>query len=298
MSNDIEREAFEREFPVPNGVAWIDDRQGYRITSDDDYWWDTEGQKEFHGYLCKWYAWKAAKAQPEQPSAGVVPEAIKAIANKLEQVEGKSAEGGYMWDARECADFIREEADKIAAAPTAPVKSKPLPVNRYGVDRDYFTKKLEILIRDMRDYTPAELARSLGRLAMTADSETMREPEFNAAPAVQGGGVPDDWFHCPACGTHEVEINQICNNSDCREYAEDRTLYVGWRDTHPHNGEQGDKRCSWWKDMADWDGNTWESDCGACWTFIDDGPAQNEMHFCPKCGRKLSQLPAAQVEGG
>lgn len=59
------------------------------------------------------------------------------------------------------------------------VESRPLPVNRYGVDRDYFTKNLQILIRDMRDYKPDELARSLGRLAMAADTETMREAEFN-----------------------------------------------------------------------------------------------------------------------
>lgn len=63
--------------------------------------------------------------------------------------------------------------------PAVPEESRPLSVNRYGVDRDYFTKKLEIIIRDMRDYTPSELARSLGRLAITANSETMREPEFN-----------------------------------------------------------------------------------------------------------------------
>lgn len=58
-------------------------------------------------------------------------------------------------------------------------KRGPIPVNRYGVDRDYFIKKMEIIIRDMADYTPSELARSLGRLAVTANSETMREPEFN-----------------------------------------------------------------------------------------------------------------------
>ena len=68
--------------------------------------------------------------------------------------------------------------------PAVPEESRPLQVNRYGVDRDYFTKKLEIIIRDMRDYTPSELARSLGRLAMTANSETMREPEFNIGDLV------------------------------------------------------------------------------------------------------------------
>lgn len=56
--------------------------------------------------------------------------------------------------------------------------NRPIPPNRFGVDQDYFTKNLEILIRDMTNYTPAELARSLGRLAMTANAETLGEPEF------------------------------------------------------------------------------------------------------------------------
>lgn len=93
---------------------------------------------------------------------------------------------GQKLDRDENGEYVNIAANaawRVYQAAQAPasgeVELRPLPVNRYGVDRDYFTKKLEILIRDIRDYTPAELARSLGRLAITADSETMREPEFN-----------------------------------------------------------------------------------------------------------------------
>ena len=71
-------------------------------------------------------------------------------------------------------------------------ENRPLQPNRYGVDRDYFTKKLEIIIRDMRNYTPDELARSLGRLAMVADSDVMQEPEFSATTPQPA----DVWIKC------------------------------------------------------------------------------------------------------
>lgn len=58
-----EREEFEKRFPVPKGIEWINDAQGYRITSDDDYWWDTEGQAHFRGYLGQWLGWQAAREQ-------------------------------------------------------------------------------------------------------------------------------------------------------------------------------------------------------------------------------------------
>jgi hypothetical protein len=33
--------------------------------------------------------------------------------------------------------------------------------------------------------------------------------------------------------------------------------------------------------------DTWQADCGAMWTFTDGGPTENDMNFCPKCGKPL-----------
>jgi len=41
-------------------------------------------------------------------------------------------------------------------------------MNRYGVDDDYFRKKLESVIASLYNYTPEELSRELQRLANTA----------------------------------------------------------------------------------------------------------------------------------
>jgi hypothetical protein len=52
--------------------------------------------------------------------------------------------------------------------------------NKYGLDYEYFQKKLEIIIRDARSYEPNEMARELARLSRTADEDViLTEAEFN-----------------------------------------------------------------------------------------------------------------------
>ena len=58
-----DRAEFERRFQVPQGVQWIDEDQGYRIVSDDDYWFEAEGQAHFRGFLGQWIGWQSARAQ-------------------------------------------------------------------------------------------------------------------------------------------------------------------------------------------------------------------------------------------
>lgn len=47
--------------------------------------------------------------------------------------------------------------------------------NQYGLDADYFKLKLRLVVRNINSYTPAELARELGRLASTADKSALLE---------------------------------------------------------------------------------------------------------------------------
>lgn len=52
-------------------------------------------------------------------------------------------------------------------------------INRYGLDVDYFKRKLKIIIRDVDNYTPSELARELARMSRTSDSKVLLEEEFS-----------------------------------------------------------------------------------------------------------------------
>ncbi|MBJ2286766.1 MULTISPECIES: hypothetical protein [Pseudomonas] len=98
--------------------------------------------------------------------------------------------------------------------------------NRFGLDMDYFKRRLNRLIRDLADFPPDEAARELARMARTADHSVLAEVEFiqgNCNPHVHpclyqvgerhcnGGGFLTDPNHtvvslehekpCPRCNT-------------------------------------------------------------------------------------------------
>lgn len=58
---------------------------------------------------------------------------------------------------------------------------------------------------------------------------------------------------------------------------------LGWTPPKQDHGE----RCIWRQtddiNMPD----TWEADCGAMWTFTEGGPKNNDMNFCPNCGKSV-----------
>ena len=43
--------------------------------------------------------------------------------------------------------------------------------------------------------------------------------------------------------------------------------------------------CGWSRD--EWS-ESWFSGCGAEWIFPDGGPAENDMKFCPSCGKPVA----------
>ena len=49
-------------------------------------------------------------------------------------------------------------------------------------------------------------------------------------------------------------------------------------------GETPQRTCVWKPADVVSMPDTWEGDCEAVWTFIEGGPAKNNMHYCPKCG--------------
>lgn len=42
--------------------------------------------------------------------------------------------------------------------------------------------------------------------------------------------------------------------------------------------------CEWWYD----DDGTWHGACGVTWHFTDDGPVENNYHFCHGCGKRIA----------
>lgn len=45
-------------------------------------------------------------------------------------------------------------------------------------------------------------------------------------------------------------------------------------------------QCAWWPDHEGL--NTWQSQCGLLWGLANDAsPKENQMNYCPKCGKEL-----------
>lgn len=51
--------------------------------------------------------------------------------------------------------------------------------NEYGLDVSYFRRYFELMVRDVNNYTPSEMARSLARMSIVADEKVIKEDEFN-----------------------------------------------------------------------------------------------------------------------
>ena len=48
--------------------------------------------------------------------------------------------------------------------------------------------------------------------------------------------------------------------------------------------------CQWVQDDED-GGGPWRGACGKEWEFINDGPVENGLTFCMKCGRRVELPP-------
>ena len=66
-----------------------------------------------------------------------------------------------------------------------------------------------------------------------------------------------------------------------RAFKDDVAIYT----TQPQREPLTDENCTWKQHDDIHMPDTWEADCGAMWTFTEGGPKDNDMHYCPKCGK-------------
>jgi hypothetical protein len=71
---------------------------------------------------------------------------------------------------------------------------------------------------------------------------------------------------------------------------------------HPHDvddfykddeDEEKAKTCTWKEDE---DGIWSCSDCDVVWSFLEAGPKENHVNFCPRCGAKITKVEAWKEE--
>ena len=72
---------------------------------------------------------------------------------------------------------------------------------------------------------------------------------------------------------------------DVSVYGEECEETVPIYTTPPARKPLTDDTCKWARPDSDHMPDTWEASCGAMWTFTEGGPKDNDMHFCPNCGK-------------
>ena len=79
--------------------------------------------------------------------------------------------------------------------------------NRYGVDVDYFKKNLDMVIRDIDNYTPDELSLAFHRLSEVA-SNTIHKYEIVGVSLKRGG----EMYSLPKPSRHHDVIKMMVEN--------------------------------------------------------------------------------------
>lgn len=104
------------------------------------------------------------------------------------------------------------------------------------------------------------------------------KPENQAEPNNGGACVSQPvawWLH----GTDHVEFQQH-GYHDGPEWT---PLYAAPKPTKR-------EPCTWTQVDDEHTPDTWQGSCGAVWSFIEGGPADNGQRFCPKCGSECKEV--------
>ena len=59
------------------------------------------------------------------------------------------------------------------------------------------------------------------------------------------------------------------------------------------SAEPEEETCQWQED----DGGLWScSKCDIAWQFMNDGPKENDVRYCPKCGKRIDEVSPYESE--
>lgn len=127
------------------------------------------------------------------------------------------------------------------------------------------------------------------------------------------GVKPPGPMDCPYCGSHtycdtvnnglaEVQSGPYgCTNCGAVEmhWSVERSLTTierrcGWSEPEQVTGKGVvSDDMTVWRELAPAGEGVWECsapDCDSIWTFIDGGPTENQIRYCPGCGRYITAV--------
>ena len=86
------------------------------------------------------------------------------------------------------------------------------------------------------------------------------------------------------CGVH-LPANMWNTRHLDAESQNDLKLQLAYESGYKAAESQGCR----WKVSDEFEGDTWDTECGQMYAFIDGNIKENEHHFCPFCGGKISE---------
>lgn len=113
----------------------------------------------------------------------------------------------------------------------------------------------------------------------------MSEPKT----AIQQAAAELRGVACETFATHTID-GVWPHGEDQAKANHDHLLFLA--DIIEKEEQSRGQTCAWRQDAA-WDhSDTWNTDCGEAFVFIDGTPADNNANYCCYCGRKIEQVPA------
>lgn len=102
---------------------------------------------------------------------------------------------------------------------------------------------------------------------------------------------------------HNAEFNKIIKDATDHQKVAHTAVLAGLLSAIKVAKQHSQETCNWRNNKGTglWEchyGGDYTSDCGLEWNMSNkDSPNENEMHFCPKCGKKLVEAqPPSEVQ--
>ena len=102
---------------------------------------------------------------------------------------------------------------------------------------------------------------------------------------------------------HNAEFNKIIKDATDHQKVAHTAVLAGLLSAIKVAKQHSQETCNWRNNKGTglWEchyGGDYTSYCGLEWNMSnDDSPSENEMHFCPKCGKKLVEVqPPSEVQ--
>lgn len=139
--------------------------------------------------------------------------------------------------------------------------------------------------------TPETVKERIAALEAAGETSLVVQPLYrHAQPApvvpeeMPCGGAADDYHDGYQDGWNACRAAMLPATPVCTCPSGDGSLR--WPcPVHPGNSPVILDSCTW---HCEEDINNWHSDCGYQFQFTEDGPEENGVKFCPKCGKSVA----------